>query len=210
MLANAERLIRARDAGNSDTVIGAGFVVYRENWREIPEAVRIYKEAGFDNVRLGAIFNSSQKLGHFEGYLQQAQELCAQAKVDFEDDGFRVIDNFAARIDDLRHDGRPAYPRCYYQEMVAYIAGDQSLYRCCDTAYNPVGYLGSLVDTRFRDLWRQVAEDGRLRDFRPDKNCEFCMFNNRNLLVGEVCGGCGQTTARRAAAASQQFRVSRD
>jgi MoaA/NifB/PqqE/SkfB family radical SAM enzyme len=182
-LRNAERLVRARDRQHSDTTIGAGFVVYRENWREVYEAVRRFKATGFDSVRIGAIFNSTQKAAHFDGFLEPARELCAAAKRDFEDADFRVANNFDARIADLESGGTPSYPRCTYQELVTYIGGDQKVYRCCDTAYNPIGYLGDLRGQRFAEVWRDAFARGEFRGFRPDQSCEFCMFNNRNVLA---------------------------
>lgn len=188
-LANARRLIEKRNARESDCTIGAGFVVWRENWREVYDAVRIYKDCGFDSVRLGAIFNSSEKLRHFDGWAQEAAALCARAKADFEDESFHVHDNFVARLSDLSDDGRPTYARCRYQEFVAYIGGDQQLYRCCDTAYNPLGQLGDLRNTRFRDLWAELTERGAFESFRADESCEFCMFNARNQLAQSFVDG---------------------
>ena len=190
-LANARRLIDKRNRIGSDTTIGAGFVIWRENWREILDAVRLYKEIGFDAVRLGAIFNSSEKIEHFDGWADEAAALCAQAKREFEDDDFRVHDNFRARLDDLSDDGRPDYARCRYQELVAYVAGDQKLYRCCDTAYNPIGLLGDLETTRFRDLWSELYASGSFSEFQADEECEFCMFNTRNRLAEDFAESPG-------------------
>lgn len=188
-LANASRLIAKRRESGSDTTIGAGFVIWRENWSEIREAVKLYKSIGFDSVRLGAIFNSTEKLDHFDGWAEDAAEMCASAKREFEDENFRVHDNFRARLDDLSDDGRPDYSRCRYQELVAYVGGDQKLYRCCDTAYNPIGYLGDLSTTRFKTLWTSLGATGAFDDFQADETCEFCMFNARNRLAEDYVSG---------------------
>ena len=189
VLDNARRMLVARNRLGSSTTIGAGFVVYAENWHEIYDAVALYKEVGFDSVRLGAIFNSSQKAEHFDGFLEPARELCARAKHDFEDANFRVANNFDARIDDLSQDGQPDYRRCRYQELVAYVGGDQKLYRCCDTAYNPIGHLADLSQQRFRDAWLALYENGAFSRFDASKSCEFCMFNNRNRIAAEAIAG---------------------
>lgn len=188
-LANARRLITKRNASGSDCTIGAGFVIWKENWSEIVDAVRLYKECGFDAVRLGAIFNSSEKLDHFDGWADRAAELCARAKDEFEDENFKVHNNFLARLEDLSDDGRPTYSRCRYQELVAYVGGDQKLYRCCDTAYNPIGMLGDLRTQRFRDLWAELGANGAFADFAADEQCEFCMFNARNQLAQAFVDG---------------------
>ena len=189
VLDNARRLIAARERARSQTTIGAGFVLYAENWHEAYDAVALYKDAGFDSVRLGAIFNSSQKAAHFDGFLEPARELCARAKQDFEDENFRVANNFDARLEDLGQDGRPDYERCRYQELVAYVGGDQQLYRCCDTAYNPIGHLADLSTQRFRDAWLALYESGAFSRFDAGASCEFCMFNNRNRIAAEAIDG---------------------
>jgi MoaA/NifB/PqqE/SkfB family radical SAM enzyme len=186
VLGNAGRLIAHGTRVGSDTHVGAGFVVYEENWSEIYAAVQLFKETGFDSVRLSALFNSSQKIGHFDAFAAEASRLCERAKDDFEDGRFHVANNFEARLDDLRHGSRPTQERCWYQELAPYIGGDQNLYRCCNTAYNPVGYLGSLKERPFSDLWTEVSTSGALRQFRPERQCELCMFNNRNQHIDKL------------------------
>lgn len=193
VVCNAKQLIAHRDQTGSNTVIGAGFVVYEQNWREIHSAVRMFKEIGFDSVRISALFNSSEKAGHFEGFAAEAAALCARAKHDFEDVGFHVIDNFHARLNDLRMD-MAGQNRCWYQELAPFIGGDQRLYRCCNTAYTPEGNLGSLRDKTFDELWNEVSANGSLKLFRPQQKCGLCMFNDRNALIeGLIDDGGGGT-----------------
>jgi MoaA/NifB/PqqE/SkfB family radical SAM enzyme len=194
VVCNAKRLIEHRDRTGSETLIGAGFVVYEQNWREIYSAVRMFKEIGFDSVRLSALFNSSEKVGHFDGFKAEAAALCTRAKDEFEDSRFHVANNFNARLDDLTM-GRGGQKRCWYQELAPFIGGDQRLYRCCNTAYTPEGDLGSLREKTFGELWNEVSTNGSLHLFRPDQKCGLCMFNDRNVMIESLVADGDRTEA---------------
>jgi MoaA/NifB/PqqE/SkfB family radical SAM enzyme len=182
VLGNVRRLIEHRNRAGSETLIGAGFVVYEHNWREILAAVRLFKEIGFDSVRLSALFNSSEKIDHFEGFAHGAAALCRRAKSEYDDGRFLVVNNFEARLADLKVKWN-GQERCWYQELAPFIGGDQRLYRCCNTAYTPAGDLGSLREKSFGEVWHEVSADGSLQLFRPQQKCELCMFNERNRVI---------------------------
>ena len=65
---------------------------------------------------------------------------------------------------------------------MTYIGADLSVYRCCNTAYNPHGYLGSLKDQRFIEMWNSDEKRERIASFNAS-SCERCMFNNKNRVI---------------------------
>src|SRR5574340_321840 len=51
-------IVAARNAAKSNLYVGVGFVVARENWQDIPLAVKLAKEIGVDNLRIAAAFTN--------------------------------------------------------------------------------------------------------------------------------------------------------
>jgi hypothetical protein len=65
--------------------------------------------------------------------------------------------------------------------LVTYIGGDQNL-SLCNTAYNDQGFIGSLKDKRFKDLWLSTEKKDDFCKFDA-RTCSLCMFNNKNRFV---------------------------
>lgn len=161
-------------------VVGVGFVVTKDNWREIVEGVRLAKNLGANNVRLSAVFQSEDER-YFANFHQEAAALCKAAKDEHEDESFTVFNNFGTRLDDLLQKA-PDYSLCGFHHLTTYIGGDQNLYRCCVTAYNELGLLCSLKDQRFRDAWFSPAVQEKLNTFDA-RSCPRCMYNEQNRYI---------------------------
>lgn len=175
-------LRNARDRLGTDCVIGAGFVVQRENWHEILDAVRLYREAGADNVRISGLFTPAGEAYH-EPYREEALALERKA-VDLYDSvgAFRVFGRFSEKVADLH--APPDYPDCHYQKFTTYVGGDGNVYRCCVTSYNRQGFLGALADHggSLKKLWDDEITRKRLQHFDA-RTCVRCQFNDRNRAI---------------------------
>jgi MoaA/NifB/PqqE/SkfB family radical SAM enzyme len=158
--------------------LGVSFVVTRENFREILLAVDRAKEAGADNIRLGAFFQPDGAK-YYDGILDEIYELLDAARTRDTPGTFSVLNNFGSRYSDLEQ-GRPDYHRCWYQQANTYIGGDLNVYRCCTLAYNDAGLLGSLEGKRFRDLWKE--SQAAMADFDAG-GCDRCPFNAQNQAM---------------------------
>jgi cyclic pyranopterin phosphate synthase len=177
--ANVQRLCAARDAAGSDTIIGVGFVVTKENWREVGIATLMAKMNGADNIRLSAVFQPDDE-AYFADFHTQAAALCREAE-SHTGDGFRVFNNFGDRLADLKEHS-PDYSFCGYQHFSTYIGADLNVYRCCVQSYNPRGLVGSLKAQTFAELW--ASEDKRANYAAFDATgCERCMFNEKNRTI---------------------------
>jgi MoaA/NifB/PqqE/SkfB family radical SAM enzyme len=180
-LDNIKKVCEARaKLTKSDLVIGVGFVVTKENWKEIYEAVSIFSKLGVDNVRISAVF-SPEDFDYHKEYWEEAKELIKNAKKDFETEDFQVFNLFGDRISDLQQH-RPDYDFCAYMHLNTYIGGDLKVYTCCNNAYNDVGDMGSLKDQRFIDYWMSEVKKEKYGKFKAS-NCERCMFNNKNRFL---------------------------
>lgn len=180
-LYNIETVVEARAAEpESDLVIGIGFVVTKENWHEIYDAVEIYSKLGVDNVRISAVFTPEDFDYHKEHY-KEAKELILKAKRDFETEEFLVFDLYGDRISDLQQH-RPDYDFCSYMHLNTYIGGDLKVYTCCNNAYNDHGEMGSLKEQRFINYWNSESKKEEYDKFKAS-SCARCMFNNKNRFM---------------------------
>lgn len=155
---------------------GVGFVITRENWREIGLASVIAKDSGVSNIRLAAMF-SEEGSGHYAGLTHEIERLIQTAKANCDGEGFEVVDMFSHRLGDLDQ-GQPEDSFCGYQQFTVYIGGDQKVYRCCTTSYTKHGEIGDLSGMRFRD-WlggdHYAGFDAR--------SCHHCQFNQQNRAI---------------------------
>lgn len=162
--------------------VGIGFVVTPDNWREVMEAVGEAKAAGADNIRLSAMFSQHDE-EPYAAFHAEAAALC-KATEEMGDETFSVVNRFSERLSDLRLKA-PDYKVCGYQRFTTYIGGDLNVYRCCNTAYNERGLLGSIAHMRFLDLWNSQEAASLLRDFDA-RGCARCQFHGINRFVNEL------------------------
>ena len=182
VLRNLAALRALRDADRASCTIGASFVAQKENWREIYDAVKIYREQGADNVRISGTF-STEGSRYFDGWREEAEELERRAVADFDGkDGFRVHGRLCEKAADLDH-GAPSIERCWYQEFTTYIGGDGRLYRCCVYAFHPRGLIGDLREAGgFKALWDSTHKQEDFARFRAP-GCDHCQFLDRLAAI---------------------------
>lgn len=167
---------------SSSVTIGMGFVVTRDNWSEVVVAARNARSWGADNFRISAVFQPDDER-YFEDFYDEAAALCREAEL-LSTDRFQVVNNFGDRIADLKQHS-PDYPRCYLQEFTTYIGDDLNVYRCCNTAYNERGLIGSIANQSFRELWESAAKRQDFNAFDA-RGCERCQFNHHNRFVSSM------------------------
>jgi len=177
--ANVRKLVEANKRNHSKCRIGIGFVVTKENWKEVTLATKLARDAGVNNIRISAFFqNDGAK--YYESFHEEAVEECRKA-AEMSWPGFSVFNNFGDRVEDLREES-PDYSFCGYQHFTTYIGADLNVYRCCVLAYNERGIVGSIKDQRFAELWASEAKKQNFSEFDA-RGCERCMFNNRNRTI---------------------------
>lgn len=188
VLGHLGRLSILRDDVSSpvDCVIGAGFVVQKQNWREIYAAARMYRDHGADNIRISGCF-TPQGDAYFNGWKDQALELEQRAIADFDKPGgFRVYGRLGEKIADLH--APPDYQDCWYQRFTLYLGADANLYRCCVTSYNKLGLLGNVVEAGgLKALLDRPEVQEKLRSFDA-RTCPRCQFNDRNRAIAKALG----------------------
>lgn len=182
MIGNLERLVATKRQTGSGVTIGVGFVVTRENHREIADLVLLARKIGVDNVRISAAFTTEGSEYHRDIFAEAKRQ--AARSVSLSTPTFRVYDMLGDRVGDLE-EGAPDYGFCGIQHFTTYIGGDQRVYRCCVTSYNDQGFLGDLKEQRLADLWSSGDKRQRMQTFDA-RTCERCMFNARNRAINSA------------------------
>ena len=154
-LSNIKKVVAARNTNpNSELVIGCGFVVTKDNYKEVVEAAKIISDLGVDNMRISAMFQKGN-FDYFKNFYDEAKDLAAKAE-EYTTNKFKVINLFGNRIQDLI-DESPDFKECYYASMTTYIGADSNVYMCCTTSYTKHGMQGSLKFQSFKDFWESEA-----------------------------------------------------
>jgi len=184
VLKHIRQVVAARNKNSkSNLIIGIGFVVTQDNYKEIRSAVEIAKDLGVDNIRISAVF-TPKDFEYHEKIYPYAKEAAAKAKIDFEDKNFKIFNLFGDRIEDLIQQ-RPDYNFCGFMHLNTWIGGDLNVYTCCNNAYNERGKMGSLAKMTFKEFWESKQKKEKYSKFVAS-GCERCMFNNRNKLINYI------------------------
>lgn len=174
-------IVTAKQANSqSDLVVGVGFVVTKENYKEIMEATKIASDLGVDNIRFSAMFGTDG-LDYFKDIYVECRDTVREAVAKYQRPDFTVFNLFGERIGDLEQKN-PDYQLCGFMNLQTYIGGDQNVYRCCNTAYNPQGFIGSLKFQSLKQLWDSKAKQDNFTMFDA-KTCSLCMFNAKNKYI---------------------------
>jgi MoaA/NifB/PqqE/SkfB family radical SAM enzyme len=181
---NVKRLTRARAEAATACVVGVGYVVTPENWREIREGVLRARDSGAAYIRLSAMFGVDG-LRPYETIYPMIRDKIADCQV-LACPSFTIHDLFGARIEDLAL-GNPDYRLCSYQYLNTYIGADENVYRCCVYSYNQRGLIGSIASQSFSSLWHSPKREADMASFDA-RGCERCQFNDKNRIADYILG----------------------
>jgi MoaA/NifB/PqqE/SkfB family radical SAM enzyme len=168
----------------TDCLLGCGYVITRENWKDLYEGVHLIRESGAHYVRLSAMF-SNEGADYYSGIHDQIKQCIKDCKT-LETPRFKVVDLFGDRIADLTQHA-PDYEFCGYQQFNMYIGGNLKVYRCCTTAYTMHGQVGDIGGMRFSDWFRSAEKDAAYRHFDA-RSCHTCQFNGKNRVINYLVG----------------------
>ena len=123
---------------------------------------------------------SQHGAAYYDGLQKKIREVEDKTK-ELNGDGFHVFDLFGQRMDDL-FQGAPDYEMCGFQHFTTYIGADLNVYRCCNTAYNERGLVGSLEKQTFEEMWASHQKRQAFETFDA-RGCERCQFNHINRTI---------------------------
>jgi len=162
-------------------IIGVGFVVEKENYLEIFEAAKLFKELGVDNFRISGVF-TPMGYDYFSEFKKTAIELSRKAE-ELSDDHFTVFNLFGDRLADTFNDVQD-YDFCPIKDLQVYIGADYNVYTCCTLAYNDNGLIGSIKEQTFADLWNSQEKKDMYAKHSPRRICKHpCIYRGKNEFI---------------------------
>jgi MoaA/NifB/PqqE/SkfB family radical SAM enzyme len=174
---NLSELVRYKKT----TVLGVGFVVDHMNYKEIFRAAQFYKDMGVDNFRISAAFTPAG-YGYFKSFESEASDLSKKAAA-LSDANFQVFNLFSDRVRDL-FEGTQNYSFCPMKDLLTYVGADYNVYTCCTLAYNKKGFIGSLKEKTFKDVWTGAEKQKKFAGHNPSEMCRFpCMYKSKNDFI---------------------------
>jgi len=177
VIRNIENLVKYR----RKSVIGIGFVVNKENYDEIRMAAKLAKELGVNNFRISGAF-TPMGYEYFETFKEKALELSSAAE-ELSDENFTVFNLFNDRLIDS-FEGVQNYDYCPIKDLQVYIGADYNVYTCCTLAYNTKGFIGSIKDQSFKELWGSAQKEYIYRNHNPRKMCQHpCLYRGKNEFI---------------------------
>ena len=181
VLKNIENLAKARNQNkDSHLVLGTSFIVTEENHEEIYDCAKKVSCLGVDNLRIGYYWTDD---GFIAGQRESIVEQIKKAQSEFNRQDFKIIDGYTESSTNLANS--PDYDYCGYQHVSTWISPDYNLYRCCVTAYDDSGLIGSIRDTSFKELWNSEIKKEKMKNFSA-KSCNNCIYNEKNKLINYV------------------------
>ena len=175
--------IRAFAERGSACVLGASFIVGRDNHRHIHEACRLLKRAGARHVKLSAavISNDSSENNAYHAPMAATVKLQTERALELESDTFRVANHYHLASDCFDK----GYSRCPSMRLLTVIGADQTVYACQDKAYTAAGRLGSIENTSFKEFWFSDANRRRVQGIDPRRHCRHhCVSHAKNTVIG--------------------------
>ncbi len=167
----------------NDVVIGASFIIQKDNFHQIVRFTELMGTYGVDNVRLAhevtpkwdELFTDQEKI-KILNYLKRAKSV--------EDKDFRVF----AMVDRLPsyHPKPIGVDQCGYQFFTASLSCDCMFYPCCVTKFNRdyiYGYLqwGSLTEILLGDVRKKLVQSF------PYDACEYCYLREKVKFIDYLC-----------------------
>ena len=174
--------LRAFSARDTNCVLGVSFIVSQDNHEHILSMCELLKDVGVNHVKLAAAVVSNDVnennlyhrkiIGSVTEQIDRAQKL--------QTSNFTVLNHYHEAEERFDKD----YDICPFLMFLTVIGADQAVYTCQDKAYNEKGKLGSIKDQTFKDFWFSDANQTRLFEISPTKDCQHhCVTHAKNIAL---------------------------
>ncbi|MCM1236909.1 MAG: radical SAM protein [Ruminococcus flavefaciens] len=162
--------------------LGINFVINHENALQAYDMAKMVRGLGANHIKYTARVTKDLFTYHAP-FKENVIEQIHRAKVEFEKEGFRVINKYEDDFNSALLFHR-CYDKCYINRVFTVIAADSKVYFCHDKAYVKEGIVGDLKNQSFKDLWSSEEVVKRYQNFNPQKECNHhCVYDDRNELL---------------------------
>jgi len=181
VLGNLEAFARR----GSGCVLGASVIVGEDNASHLFSICEQLSRVGVAEVKIAPCIvrdSSAENDAYHAPLLDTVQAQIASAR-ELENDSFKIHDHYHLLGDRFDQPGR----RCPMAYLLTIIGADLAVYSCQDKAYTPSGFLGSIRDRSFRELWGSADLRKALETIDPSAHCRHhCVASTKNAQLLEL------------------------
>ncbi len=166
----------------TECVLGASFIIGKENHQHIYDVCEKLKDIGVDHVKLSGVVvgNSADESNHYHKEIYNEVSAQIEKSIVLNDKKFSVVNHYHQLEGRFNKD----YDSCPYLMYLTVIGADSAVYTCQDKAYTKSGLLGSLKDRSFKELWFSPENNEKLFKFNPSVKCNHhCVTHLKNLSI---------------------------
>jgi MoaA/NifB/PqqE/SkfB family radical SAM enzyme len=172
-------------AQHKEFKLGVGFVITNDNYLEVYDACKLFKDLGADNVRISAIFHPDGIKYFSKKVLKIGTDLSKKAET-LNNSTFKVYNLFSERILNLETAVQD-YKFCGTKELLCVVGGNCEVYLCCSLAFNKKGLIGSIKNQSFKELWSSKEKTDMFNNFNVQKRCTYaCLYEQRNKYINDL------------------------
>jgi len=171
-----------------DCEFGVNFVISNLNADKCYDSAKYFKDMGFNHIKFSPLYTPRDFESYHAPFREGVIGQIKRSQQDLSDDQFKVFSTYEGDFELACLDHR-TYPRCFMNECLVVVAADSNVYTCQDKAYSESGFLGSIKDQSFRELWFSDELRERIRSFDPRKQCNHhCTKHTRNIEIAKMIG----------------------
>lgn len=161
-------------------ILGISFIITPDNWKDITNAVKLYRYIGVNNIRFSWMYDSGGTSGLDKATIEKIKKRLEELKEKYDTQNFRVLFE-RGRIETYNQSND--FNRCYYQHFVWSIGADGFVYPCCIQKYEPTYALADIVNESISDIIANTFT--RMVTLDP-KSCRPCWLRSRNKVVSNA------------------------
>ena len=181
VFSNIKKLIKIKKKLKSKIVIGVGFVVTQDNYKEVIDFAKLFKDIDVDYCQFKPEIIQIERNGTQDNKKQQiSSEFWAYKIIDLLNEASQILgkkfESNAYKIEDLIVDpekyGR-GYKQCIGSQFQPCIGADGHVYVCTNHRGHKKYSYGNLYEENFKKIWGNIKKRKKIMNI-IDKKEKFC------------------------------------
>jgi len=181
VFSNIKKLIKIKKKLKSKIVIGVGFVVTQDNYKEVIDFAKLFKDIDVDYCQFKPEIIQIERNGTQDNKKQQiSSEFWAYKIIDLLNEASQILgkkfESNAYKIEDLIVDpekyGR-GYKQCIGSQFQPCIGADGHVYVCTNHRGHKKYSYGNLYEQNFKKIWSNIKKRKKIMNI-IDKKEKFC------------------------------------
>lgn len=165
---------------NESLILGISFIITRENYKEIEDAVQLYsKIEGIHHIRFSWMYDKQGTAGFKEDEIEMIKRILDKQILAFSRSDFLIF----YEKNRIEHYTEPNnFKTCYIQRFVWAIGADSKVYPCCIMKYHPDYAYADIRQMTLKEIVDDMATKQMMDSLVPAA-CFPCWLRNRNLAI---------------------------